>query len=156
MAAPATQVLYSGWYLITSVSANLNISRSPVEDRSLLPKKVVTLANGTPWYITRNPDGTYTLQNKGPSPAVDISGKLFAQLQEQTPSLEKRWRITSVAYQGADQFIIENISRTKGWQVPNTAVVAENTHVDVLPLISTRSLPPQYPAFERFILTRVG
>ncbi|KAK6542036.1 hypothetical protein TWF694_007807 [Orbilia ellipsospora] len=103
----ALPTLATGTYVITSVSTGLRVARSPIEDKSLLPKKVVLVApnaDAAAWYVVRNYDGTYTLENKS-APAITIEKKLFAQLTEQDPPAETRWRISSVNWQGADQWM---------------------------------------------------
>ncbi|KAK6511781.1 hypothetical protein TWF481_000686 [Arthrobotrys musiformis] len=149
-------ILQSGTYIITSVSTGLKVSRTLAEDKSLLPKKVVILPpkeEASTWEVTRNRDGTYTLKNKG-SPVVEIEDKLFAQLTG--PPLETRWKISSVNWQGRDQWIIENPSGSEGWLLDETTGPAkEYKQIDVGPLIANLSLPPQYPANERFRFTRV-
>ncbi|KAF3916136.1 hypothetical protein AA313_de0202791 [Arthrobotrys entomopaga] len=107
--APASSpTLATGTYIITSVSTGLRVARAPIEDKSLLPKKVELLppnADAAAWYVVRNcADGTYTLENKA-AVAVAIKNKLFAQLTEQTPPAETRWKISSVNWQGADQWM---------------------------------------------------
>ncbi|RVD83124.1 uncharacterized protein DFL_007525 [Arthrobotrys flagrans] len=149
-------IIQSGTYIITSVSTGLKVSRTPAEDKSLLPKKVVILPakeEASTWEVTRNRDGTYTLKNKG-SPVVEIEDKLFAQLTG--PPLETRWKISSVYWQGTDEWIIENPSGTDGWLLDDkTGPAKEYKQIDVGPLIAALSLPPQYPAYERFRFTRV-
>ncbi|KAK6335166.1 hypothetical protein TWF718_010602 [Orbilia javanica] len=148
-------VLQSGTYIITSISTGLKVSRTLGEDKSLLPKKVFVLPpkeEASTWEVTRNRDGTYILKNKG-SPVVEIEDKLFAQLTG--PPLENRWKISSVYWQGADQWIIENPSGSEGWLLKGGAEKDQYKQVDVGPLIATLSLPPQYPANERFSFKRV-
>ncbi|KAF3187027.1 hypothetical protein TWF788_002607 [Orbilia oligospora] len=150
-------VLQSGTYIITSVSTNLKVSRTLGEDKSLLPKKVFVLPakeQASTWEVTRNRDGTYTLKNKG-SPVVEIEDKLFAQLTG--PPLETRWKVSSVYWHGADQWIIETPSGSDGWLLKDDPAADKDglKQVDVGPLIANLSLPPQYPAYERFRFTRV-
>ncbi|EPS36613.1 hypothetical protein H072_9870 [Dactylellina haptotyla CBS 200.50] len=153
-------VLQPGNYqIISAVSDRIFLSRSPAEDRSLLPKPVLSLPPGVtlaPWKVSRNADGTYTLENNY-APVVEIKGQLFAQLQPGQPRADTRWRITSVHWQGRDQFIIENADRTEGWSLRMTdgGSVVPFVQPNVLPLVATRSLPPQYPPFERFIFKRI-
>ncbi|EPS38919.1 hypothetical protein H072_7306 [Dactylellina haptotyla CBS 200.50] len=158
MPPPPTPILATGTYVITSVSTGLEVARAPAEDKSLLPKKVVLLpagVQGAAWYVVRNYDGIYTLQNKS-APVVDIDDKLFAQLMEQDPPLQTRWRISSVNWQGADQWIVENLARTDGWLLDsNTGPTVAYKQIDVGPLIANLSLPPQYPANERFVFKRI-
>ncbi|KAK6336807.1 hypothetical protein TWF718_009595 [Orbilia javanica] len=159
--APAP-VLQSGNYSISTVrdgtNAQFHLSRPSAEDRSLLPKPVLVLPKGVtlaPWKITRNSDGTYTLENNG-APVVNLEGKLFALLQNQ-PNVETRWRITSVHWEGQDQFIIESVDRSVGWSLRTTegASVFSFVQPEVKPLASTRSIPPHYQPSARFIIKRV-
>ncbi|KAF3904733.1 hypothetical protein ABW20_dc0100809 [Dactylellina cionopaga] len=163
-AVPATsttgpaQVLQTGTYWISSAAYDRYfISRPQAEDRSLLPKPVLTLPKefAEAWEINRLADGTYTMKNRG-SYVVEIKDQLFAQLVEQGPKLQTRWRITSVNWQGEDQFIIENVERTEGWNLRMTPGGSAIPFVqpEIVPLISTRSLPPQYTSNERFIIKR--
>ncbi|KAK6343436.1 hypothetical protein TWF730_011025 [Orbilia blumenaviensis] len=160
-ASTPAPVLQTGDYWISTVvdgtGSQFNISRSPAEDRSLLPKPVLVLPKSVtraPWRITRNPDGTYTMENHG-APVVEIRGQLFAQLQEQQPKVN--WRITSVHWQGQDQFIIETADRSSGWTVRTTDAGSVFSFVqpDIKPLASTRSIPPQYQPSARFVIKRV-
>ncbi|KAK6507589.1 hypothetical protein TWF481_006016 [Arthrobotrys musiformis] len=155
-------VLQSGNYWISTVQdgtgSQFNLSRAPAEDRSLLPKPVLVLPRSVtraPWKITRNADGTYTMENNG-APVVNIKGQLFAQLQAQ-PGVETRWKITSVHWQGRDQFIIESVDRTGGWTLRTTEAASIFSFVqpEILPLASTRSIPPQYQSSARFVITRI-
>ncbi|KAF3308153.1 hypothetical protein TWF173_001675 [Orbilia oligospora] len=159
--APAV-VLQSGNYSIATVrdptGAQFYLSRSPSEDRSLLPKPVLVLpkpVTQSPWKITRNSDGTYTIENGG-APVVNIKGQLFAQLRAQA-GVETRWRITSVHWQGRDQFIIESVDRAAGWSLKTTdaASVFSFVQPEIKPLASTRSIPPQYQASARFVIQRI-
>ncbi|KAK6525776.1 hypothetical protein TWF281_010820 [Arthrobotrys megalospora] len=156
-------VLQSGNYWISTVKdetgAQFNLSRSPAEDRSLLPKPVLVLPRSVtraPWKITRNSDGTYTMENNG-APVVEIDGKLSAQLQAQQPEVKARWKITSVHWHGQDQFIIESVDRTTGWSVRTTDAGSFFSFVqpDIKPLVSTRSIPPRYQPSARFIIKRI-
>ncbi|KAF3920742.1 hypothetical protein ABW20_dc0100248 [Dactylellina cionopaga] len=101
-------VLQSGNYYISSAAnARIFLSRPQAEDRSLLPKKVLTSPKGSdvaPWTINKQPDGTYTLENKG-ALAIEINGQLFAQFEDQPPKLQPRWKITSVNQAAFDQFM---------------------------------------------------
>ncbi|RVD89767.1 uncharacterized protein DFL_000760 [Arthrobotrys flagrans] len=155
-------VLQSGNYWVSTVKdgtgAQFNLSRSPAEDRSLLPKPILVLPKSVtrvPWKITRNSDGTYTLENNG-AQVVNIKGQLFAQLQAQ-PSVETRWRITSAHWQGQDQFIIESVDRTAGWSLRTTeaGTVFSFVQPEIKPLVSTRSIPPQYQPSTRFIIKKI-
>ncbi|KAK6512906.1 hypothetical protein TWF506_009069 [Arthrobotrys conoides] len=155
-------VLQSGNYSVTTVrdptGAQFYLSRSPAEDRSLLPKPVLVLPKPvtlSPWKFTRHSDGLYTIENGG-APVVNIRGKLFAQLQAQ-PGVETRWRVTSVHWQGKNQFIIESVDRSAGWSLTTTEAASVFSFVqpEIKPLVATRSLPPQYQASARFIIERI-
>ena len=45
--------LSSGLYVVTSLAGNRFISRSPVEDKSLKPKQVFALPEGSPGSLVR-------------------------------------------------------------------------------------------------------
>ncbi|KAK6537487.1 hypothetical protein TWF694_011672 [Orbilia ellipsospora] len=156
----ATPVLQNGTYqIISAANERYVLSRSPAEDRSLLPKPVLVLPGGlsnlSTWTVTRNADGTYTLKNKN-APVINANGQVAAQLMAEE-SIETSWTITSVFYQGENQFIIESRDRSVGWnlRVDAAQVPIPFVQPNVSGLISTRSFPPQYPAFERFIFKRV-
>ncbi|KAF3908377.1 hypothetical protein AA313_de0210158 [Arthrobotrys entomopaga] len=156
----AAPVLQNGTYVIISAAyERYYLSRSPAEDRSLLPKPVLVLPGGLKglsfWTVTRNADGTYTLANKG-APAVNKNGQVAAALMAED-SIQTSWVITPVFHQGVNQFIIESRDRSVGWNLRVDAAQSPIPFVqpNVSGLVSTRSLPPQYPASERFIFKRV-
>ncbi|KIP12660.1 hypothetical protein PHLGIDRAFT_60974 [Phlebiopsis gigantea 11061_1 CR5-6] len=138
-----------GLYTITSKVGNANIGRFPVEDLSLLPKRILKLdadANARQWIIVRSGEGC-TLKAKG-APVGENDQKLWAHLIMEEKA--HPWLITPVPQMGEGLYIIEKTDRSAGWSV----VDEENSQIQVKPLISTRSLPPMYPANQLFIIAR--
>ncbi|KAG8998061.1 hypothetical protein FRB94_007224 [Tulasnella sp. JGI-2019a] len=89
----------SGVYMIMDKKTNNPVGRFPVEDLSLLPKRVVVIPQGMQaphWVVQKNGDGTYNLKAGGASVAgMDRDGmKLFAVLiDEMAPPDSKKWNI---------------------------------------------------------------
>ena len=112
---------------------------------------------------------TYTLRAVG-APVINIDGKLFAELMD--PGLGKNvWEIHAQPQHGKNIFtyvsprtgrpsmsenegtdgvnyrIVSSDDKSIGWVVPNEE---PDTQLEVRPLISTKSLPPQFPPNELF------
>ncbi|KAF3903863.1 hypothetical protein ABW20_dc0103546 [Dactylellina cionopaga] len=152
--------LQTGKYQISSAANDrIFISRSPAEDKSLLPKKIVTLAPGveaSAWDITKNADGSYTMKING-APMVAVNKKMFAQLQEQQPKLETRWRLTSVYWEGENQYLIESFDRQFAWALPTVQSGSPLPLVqpELGILAAAASFPPQHSSLARFIIKKI-
>ncbi|KAI0088753.1 hypothetical protein BDY19DRAFT_144265 [Irpex rosettiformis] len=142
-----------GQYQIFSAADNLPIGRPLAEDKSLLPKQVVTLPPGTaptrPWDVLKNPNGTFTLKVAG-APTAEVDDKLFAILLDSPPPTE--WRLTPVERNGPDAYIVTTSDGAKGWVVPD---VKPESQIVIRPLIVGPSEPPFYPPTEVFIFKRL-
>ncbi|KAJ6256340.1 Serine protease inhibitor [Drechslerella dactyloides] len=155
----ASRGLENGSYYIKSVSTGYFVARGVIEDKSLRSKAILLRQQGGQdaiWTIIKNSDGTYNLVIRN-TPAFQKEGKLFGLLGFEENPTELRWKITAVPHHGADQYIIESFDGQLGWLlggIGESGNVAERTQISVGPLISTRSLPPQYPTNERFTIRK--
>ncbi|TEB22181.1 proteinase inhibitor [Coprinellus micaceus] len=144
-------MIQTGHYRIRSKATNTPVGRHFVEDLSLMPKRVLVLPNDTPhgpqpWIIIKEDDDTYTLRAGG-APVANINGQLFANLLDQAIG-QKAWKIEAQPQHGENTFtIVSAHEQHLGWVVPNEEPY---TQLDVRPLISTKSLPPQFPSNQLF------
>ncbi|THG97320.1 hypothetical protein EW026_g4655 [Hermanssonia centrifuga] len=135
--------LSTGNYIITNKAdgQTLAIGRG-AEDKSLLPKKVVSLppsVEAPVWSIQLLDNGKYTLKIGG-APATEIDSEVYAVYLEQIRLTE--WVITPTP-----QHVSEKGDRSAGWVLPKKESL---TQVAVKPLVAALSLPPQYLPSERF------
>ncbi|KAG8996129.1 hypothetical protein FRB94_008554 [Tulasnella sp. JGI-2019a] len=148
----------SGLYIVVNKANGHNIGRYPVEDRSLLPKRVMVLPQGVQapmWIIEKKPDSNYTMKAGG-APASTQNSLLFVSLIDGIPPPAASWCITATPQHGENTYIIELDDKSAGWVVPDTNPDGGDlVQVQVKPLISTKSMPPQYPATELFTLIRI-
>ncbi|THG95043.1 hypothetical protein EW026_g6533 [Hermanssonia centrifuga] len=160
--------LPSGNYIITSKvpdGQSLSIGRNLAEDKSLLPKKVISLPPGVEapvWAVQLLDNGKYILKIGGAATA-EFEDKVFAVLLD--VPIPTEWTITHVPQHGPNVYMlsislyrsrtvthisfcrIEKGDRSTGWVVPEEEPY---TQIAVRPLIATRSLPPQYLPSEQF------
>ncbi|PSR87359.1 hypothetical protein PHLCEN_2v5176 [Hermanssonia centrifuga] len=143
--------LPSGNYIITSKvpdGQSLSIGRNLAEDKSLLPKKVISLPPGVEapvWAVQLLDNGKYILRIGGAATA-EFEDKVFAVLLD--VPIPTEWTITHVPQHGPNIYIIEKGDLSTGWVVPESE--EPYTQIAVRPLIATRSLPPQYLPSEQF------
>jgi len=140
--------------MIASKVDSRPIGRYPVEDLSLLPKRVLSLAMGTHAspFIVQKSDKGYTVRALG-APTGAIDGQLFAVLLDFPPAED--WIITPQPQHGENTYTIEKNDRSGGWVVDDEEVFGNARAIKVKPLIATKSLPPQYPNTELFTFVRV-
>ncbi|KAH7918525.1 hypothetical protein BV22DRAFT_1024464 [Leucogyrophana mollusca] len=142
--------LISGSCIIASLAQGdgATIGRYPVEDTSLLPKRIVTLPSGfrpSQWLLQALPNGRYVLKNGG-SPTAEHDGLLFAYLLDDK---QEEWEIN---YRGNhNAYTIERASGESGWVLPDD--LEPETQVALRPLRATMSIPPQFPDSELWKIT---
>ncbi|KAF3910345.1 hypothetical protein ABW21_db0209272 [Orbilia brochopaga] len=95
---PPVPEISTGVYMITSVSTGLKVSRRIVEDKSAAPKAICVLPRhqeqyASPWNVTKNSDGTFTMENRGASAQESENGALLARINPGTPPLFARWKL---------------------------------------------------------------
>jgi len=132
--------LESGIYIISNKFDNAFVGRLRYEDKSLLPKKVVTLPAGIEapqWNIEALPNNRYKLSIRG-APTAEIEGGLFAVLLPEPAPAE--WTITKRDNHGPNIYTVEAPSGN-GWVVTNEE---PETQIEIKPLIINPSFPPQY------------
>ncbi|KAG9010629.1 hypothetical protein FRB95_008188 [Tulasnella sp. JGI-2019a] len=140
--------LESGTYIITNNAFKTLIGRNPFEDRSLLPKPVQSLPPGSDppmWEILKT--GSDYVMNIGGAPATEMDGLVSALLMD--PENGSKWCITPQPQHGPNVYTIELADKSKGWVVPTEE---PETQVALQPLISTKSIPPQFPATQLFMI----
>jgi len=151
-----TSSLPSGTYTITSNATNTPIGRHLVEDRSLLPKRVMLLNEGTEapkWNIENHGNNKYTMKTHGGTVA-SVDGDVVAVLMEE-PNLKDKWVITRSEHpkDGPNAYTVELAdSSSYGWYLPDTA---PETQVGIRALIVGLSYPPYHPSAQLFNITRV-
>ncbi|KAF6753586.1 proteinase inhibitor [Ephemerocybe angulata] len=152
------EALTTGQYLIVSLANKLPVGRALREDRSLNPKKIITLPRDEEsprWVIEKDwQEGAYKISIRGGT-AIELNGLLFAGLIPDLPN--NTWKIESQPQHGKSTYTISlaGDGYGKGWVVPGN-VDEEGTQLAVRPLIVQPSYPPRYPPFELFEITRLG
>ncbi|GJE98484.1 serine protease inhibitor-like protein [Phanerochaete sordida] len=128
--------LANGLYTITSLSHNLKIGRHPIEDRSLLPKRVMAMepsddalcSSIAPWTIEESGGETYTMRTAGGT-AGDVDGRLYAHLMMEEQA--EKWRIERCPQAGECCFVVTKPDRSVCWTVPSDG---ETNQVELRPL----------------------
>ncbi|KAG8985632.1 hypothetical protein FRB94_003526 [Tulasnella sp. JGI-2019a] len=140
----------TGLYIITNKQMGMLIGQLPIEDKSLCPKCVCSLPQGIqpPRWEVQNNSSDYTMKIMRASVGAQDS-VLFTFLIDEGAE-QNKWSITPTPQHGPD--IIELADRSAGWAVPSDD---PETQLVVQPLISTKSLPPQYPASQLFTLIHI-
>ncbi|KAH7924148.1 hypothetical protein BV22DRAFT_531734 [Leucogyrophana mollusca] len=135
--------LETGHYNIVNLAQESgSIGRFPIEDKSLLPKRIVVIPQSikpSRWIVEALPNGRYILKNGG-APTAETDNLVFAFLRDEK---KEEWKITY--RENHDAYTIEKGSGESGWVIPD---VKPETQVAVHPLISTKSIPPQFPHTE--------
>ncbi|KAG8982717.1 hypothetical protein FRB93_007898 [Tulasnella sp. JGI-2019a] len=108
--------LSTGRYIIRNNMSGQYVGRSPREDRSLLPKRIVSLAEGTEaalWVIEMTDNG-YILRANG-APIGVIDNRVWAILLDMPPPTF--WRFQKVSQ---DEFmIVKADDEGQGWAMPS-------------------------------------
>jgi len=146
----AGSTLNNGVYVIASMisrDASRFIGRSPGEDRSLNPKKVLLLPRDrqAPEWLVRRSQDTFRLEAYG-APVAARNRKLYACLIEKMCE-KASWVITPQPQFGPDVYTVETPDRSAGWIIPNDE---EDAQIAVRPLIVGPSEPPFFPPNELF------
>ncbi|KAF9523925.1 hypothetical protein CPB83DRAFT_774718 [Crepidotus variabilis] len=131
----------TGHYIVKSVSAKKFIGRSPHEDRSLLPKRVMVLPEDiqAPLLVFNN-SGKETQISTGGAPTAVIDGKLFSILLEVPPG--EKWTVEAVPQSGPNRYIVVTQDKSAGWVLNDNE---PETQITVRPLVIGPSDPPFYP-----------
>ncbi|TFK31010.1 hypothetical protein BDQ12DRAFT_730025 [Crucibulum laeve] len=136
--------LTSGHYIIRNVSkADGSVGRNLAEDKSLNPKKIVSLPSSIQaeaWIIEELPNGNYKLRARG-SPTGARDGKVYAFLTENGDE----WKVTRRENHGRNVFTIEEANGSNGWVLNSNE---EYSQIECKPLTATKSFPPQFPSTE--------
>ncbi|KAG8996134.1 hypothetical protein FRB94_008559 [Tulasnella sp. JGI-2019a] len=142
--------LESGTYTIKNKASGTCIGRNPVEDRSLNPKRVLSLPPGgdAPRWNIQKDGNDYKMMIRGAS-ATELDGLVKALLMGQQGA--SKWCITPQPQHGTDMYTVEVADKSQGWVLPTNE---PETQVAVQPLISTKSLPPQFRPNALFEITR--
>ncbi|KAI0768857.1 hypothetical protein BC629DRAFT_1292440 [Irpex lacteus] len=143
-----------GEYYIHSAAGDFQVGRLHREDRSLLPKRVVSLPPGDkpdrPWIVIKDGDkNLFTLKANG-APTAAIDHKLFAILLD-TPEPTK-WKLIRAERHGEDAYIVTTEDGRAGWVLPSSEPYDQ---IAVRPLIVGPSNPPTYPLNQVFIFKSV-
>ncbi|KAF9522981.1 hypothetical protein CPB83DRAFT_863648 [Crepidotus variabilis] len=136
--------LPNGRYIIRSVGARKFVGRSPREDYSLLPKRVILLPDGVqaPFFEFQSTDrGTKILA--GGNSTAEIDRNLFAVLLPEPPAED--WKIQAIPQSGKNRYIITKSNGYEGWIVGDDSPEAQ---IAIRPLIIGPSEPPFYPPNE--------
>ncbi|KAF8638991.1 hypothetical protein AX17_001794 [Amanita inopinata Kibby_2008] len=164
--------LQSGFYTIRN--GDKFVGRYEIEDRSLLPKRVLVgddniqvkvsiswfdlsistahmMALNLEWVVEALSNGRYKLST-GKAPTVAIDNKLFALLMDEDKPEE--WVITERPQAGDSMYTVEAASKEEGWIAP-TNDEEEVPQIAVRPLIVGPSMPPFFPPTEVFKFERI-
>ncbi|KAG8999308.1 hypothetical protein FRB94_006239 [Tulasnella sp. JGI-2019a] len=135
----------NGNFIIRHKATSYAIGRHLVEDKSLLPKRILSLPQNIEvpkWDIKHN-NGHYTMKARGGTVAA-INGSVSALLMEE-PDARDKWDITAVPQHGDNTYIIELTVESnddgQGWMLPENE---PETQIVSHMLVSTKSIPPQY------------
>ncbi|KAF9523926.1 hypothetical protein CPB83DRAFT_862140 [Crepidotus variabilis] len=133
--------LPDGRYIIQSVSAKKFIGRSPREDLSLNPKRVMLLPEGirAPFFEVKSSGSGYKILAGG-NPTAEFDRSLWAILLDRPPAEE--WKIQAIPQSGPNRYIITKPNGFEGWVLP---LDDPETQIAVRPLIIGPSEPPFYP-----------
>ncbi|KAG8882895.1 hypothetical protein FRB98_003391 [Tulasnella sp. 332] len=145
----------TGTYIITSNANNCAVGRYPVEDRSPTPKEVFAVAPPAqpPRVFIQDTGDGYVIKAQD-APFAVINDKVFSILRE-TPRPEA-WLITPQPQHGLNVYIVEKADHSTGWVVITPQADPQRGFaIGVRPLVSTMSLPPQFPPNELFTFNRV-
>ncbi|KAG9010626.1 hypothetical protein FRB93_003894 [Tulasnella sp. JGI-2019a] len=150
----------TGMYLISSKVNNHSIGRYPVEDRTMLPKRVMVLPQGiqAPHWIIEKKEGTDTYTMKAGHAATAVEdGLLWVTLMDSMPPLAASWSITATPQHGENTYIIQLADNGAGWIVPDTNPDTnpdggDLVQIQVKRLIVLEIFPIQYPPNYLFTL----
>ncbi|KAM5542125.1 hypothetical protein V8D89_004208 [Ganoderma adspersum] len=149
--------LEGGNYYITSVDGGFPIGRKTAEDRSLRPKGIYKLPQGTEsmWTVERLDNGNYKLQNRGAIVGGAL-GHLFAFLiPEEAAAATTEWTFKrDELNKDPNAFIILEANGHDGWVAPDSNFDFA-PHILLRPLIAGLSEPPTYPPNQVFIFKKV-
>ncbi|KAK6353875.1 hypothetical protein TWF730_008298 [Orbilia blumenaviensis] len=126
--------LEHGLYSIKAKHNAYSVGRYIVEDRSLLPKRVLGLSEdaigGRPpvWEIEKTDDDKYIMKALG-SPVGILHGKLFAFLIDMDEQQPTHWVLKAHTQHGEDVYSIENASG-EGWTVTDE----EDSQIEISPV----------------------
>ncbi|KAK7687736.1 hypothetical protein QCA50_008954 [Cerrena zonata] len=147
--------LENGVYIISTKEQGRHVGRFPVEDLSLRPKQLFALPQGieAPKFIIEKNDKGHKIKAFG-APTGVWNNSLFAFLIELGEAQPEDWVITAQPQHGGNVYTVEKQDRSAGW-IHDDSDDHRGFHIDVKPLISTKSLPPQFLPTELFVFTRI-
>ncbi|TFK92083.1 hypothetical protein K466DRAFT_562484 [Polyporus arcularius HHB13444] len=143
-------------YHIMTLEGRHAIGRNFVEDKSLLPKRILTVPiqglrapmSTLIWDIEPIGDGNYKIKTRGSYVGVLPDGHIFAfVLEEMIQGAE--WTIQHVPQHGEDAYIILQKNRERGWSYKEE----DYGQLSVNHVICTPSVPPHYMPNMIFIIT---
>ncbi|KAG8844230.1 hypothetical protein FRB96_003234 [Tulasnella sp. 330] len=141
--------------MIISKATGSLVGRHLVEDRSLLPKRIMILDNSMeiPRFIVENHGNTYTMKTRGGT-VTCMGEKVVAALMEED-GLQDKWVLTrSLDPDDEPNAFIITLpdDRSRGWVVCDTS---PGSQVTIGPIVAGMSSPPEYPKSELFKFTPV-
>ncbi|KAM6494663.1 hypothetical protein JOM56_009286 [Amanita muscaria] len=120
-----SHILHPGNYIVANKAHNMHLGRGIHEDKSLLPKDIVTLPGGVRapiWKVERLHDGRYKLAVSKPPGreqyVADIKDKVYAILDPKGPAKPTEWTIRPIAGHDPHVYIVEAFKKV--WTVPHS------------------------------------
>ncbi|KAF9525884.1 hypothetical protein CPB83DRAFT_885295 [Crepidotus variabilis] len=134
-----TIMTLNGRFTIKGTSAQKLIGRAYIQDESLNPKEIVLRSdNGqTPVFDLKTSGDRTEIKIDGGRTA-NIHNKLFAVLAPEEPT--QTWKIEEISQGGGRKYIIMNDDH-QGWTLSEEA---PESQIDIRPIVSTKSIPPQH------------
>ncbi|KAI0766314.1 proteinase inhibitor [Irpex lacteus] len=142
-----------GIYYIYSALDDIQVGRLRVEDRTFLPKRVVSLAPGerpnNPWTVIKR--GDKLVLKAGGAPTAGIDDKVYAILLDTPEATE--WTLSRADNHKDNAYAVMSEDGVSGWVLPTSDPY---TQIEVRPLIAGPSDPPTHPATEVFIFVKIN
>ncbi|KIK02598.1 hypothetical protein K443DRAFT_96532 [Laccaria amethystina LaAM-08-1] len=139
--------IVAGQYLIRNKAAEAFVQRGLEGDKSLLPKKVISIPPGV--RAKPSQDGDFYVLKANGAPAFSEDGLVFVSLLEDS-NINVKWRITAVPHVGHNVYLPRTHMEV-GYRVLATA--KSYTQVAFRPLIVGPSFPPFYPPTQLWIIS---
>ncbi|KAI0070849.1 hypothetical protein K474DRAFT_1712957 [Panus rudis PR-1116 ss-1] len=148
--------LEDGIYIIQNQrEGKPSVGRDEREDKSLLPKKVITLPEGVlapRWEVKKVDENKYRLSVRG-APTGILDDFVFAFLTDAPSEKAENWHIQEQPQHGVNIYTAEH--RDVGWVVPMSGEAYQQVAVEPLKHEPGRIIPPRYYPNEIFEFIRI-
>ncbi|KAF8657106.1 hypothetical protein AX16_002293 [Volvariella volvacea WC 439] len=140
--------LSNGLYLIKNGA--YFVGRSPAEDLSLRPKRILLLPEGVtaPRWEVESTGEHYILKAQG-APTTSIGGEVYALLVNEDGA--EKWKLEKDVKRGDNFYVISSNNGSTGWIAPSDPEKQIACHAQIVGM----SLPPTYPGNESFEFIRI-